>query len=103
MDIYNAGVFRYEGIFLALPAVYHARGERWTSHTLRFTLIQLWHSRDLCTWERAANRQTFLPWSPLGSGAYDLTKNMPPSYPRKTRMIVNTGINPRRGHANGIS
>ena len=81
VDIYNAGVFRYEGIFLALPAIYHARGERWTSHALRFTLIQLWHSRDLCRWERAANRQTFLRWSPLGSGAYDLTKNMPPSYP----------------------
>ena len=81
VDIYNAGVFRYEGIFLALPALYFARGERWTSHTLRFTLIQLWSSRDLCTWERVANRQTFIPWSAGGAGAYDLNKNLPPSYP----------------------
>jgi hypothetical protein len=81
VDIYNAGVFRYEGIFLALPAIYHARGKRWTSHTLRFTLIQLWCSRDLHNWERVANRQAFIPWSPGGSGAYDLNKNLPPSYP----------------------
>ena len=81
VDIYNAGVFRYEGIFLALPAIYYARGARWTSHTLRFTLIQLWSSRDLYTWDRVADRQAFIPWSPGGSGAYDLNKNLPPSYP----------------------
>ena len=81
VDIYNAGVFRYEGIYLALPAIYYARGERWTSHTLRFTLIQLWSSRDLYNWERVANRQAFIPWSPGESGAYDLNKNLPPSYP----------------------
>ncbi len=81
VDIYNAAVFRYEGIFLALPAVYHARGERWTSHTLRFTLIQLWCSRDLRSWERVDRRGTFIPWSQGASGAYDLNKNMPPSCP----------------------
>ena len=81
VDIYNAAVFRYEGIFLALPAVYHARGERWTSHTLRFTLIQLCCSRDLRNWDRVGARETFIPWSPGASGAYDLNKNMPPSYP----------------------
>jgi hypothetical protein len=81
VDIYNAGVFRYEGIFLALPAIYHARGARWSSHTLRFTLIQLWCSRDLHNWERVADRRAFIPWSPMHSGAYDLNKNLPPSYP----------------------
>ena len=81
VDIYNAAVFRYEGIFLALPALYHARGQRWTSHTLRFTLIQLWCSRDLRNWSRVDERRTFIPWSPGASGAYDLNKNMPPSYP----------------------
>ena len=81
VDIYNVGVFRYEGIFLALPAIYHAKGARWTSHCLRFTHIQLWSSRALNNWERVANRQAFIPWSPGGSGAYDLNKNMPPSCP----------------------
>ena len=81
VDIYNAGVFRYEGIFLALPALYYAKGARWSSHTLRFTLIELWCSRDLHRWERVANRQAFIPWSPGNSGAYDLNKNLPPSYP----------------------
>ncbi len=81
VDIYSAGVFRYEGVFLALPALYYAKGARWTSHTLRFTLIQLWCSRDLLQWERVANRKAFIPWSPGNSGAYDLSKNMPPSYP----------------------
>ena len=81
VDIYNAGVFRYEGVFLALPAIYHARGERWSSHTLRFTLIQLWCSRDLHNCERVADRRAFIPWSPMHSGAYDLNKNLPPSYP----------------------
>jgi hypothetical protein len=81
IDIYNAAVFRYEGIFLCLPAMYHARGRRWTSHTLRFSLIQVWCSRDLYHWERVADRQTFIHWSPRGAGAFDLSKNMPPSYP----------------------
>jgi hypothetical protein len=81
VDIYNAGVFRYEGIFLALPALYYAKGARWTSHTLRFTRIELWCSRDLHQWERVANRRAFIPWSPGNSGAYDLSKNLPPSYP----------------------
>ena len=81
VDIYNAAVFRYEGLFLCLPAMYHSRGRRWTSHTLRFSLIQVWCSRDLYNWERVADRQTFIGWSPRGSGAFDLSKNMPPSYP----------------------
>ena len=81
VDIYNAGLFRYEGIFLALPALYYAKGTRWTSHTLRFTLIELWCARDLHQWERVGNRKAFIPWSPGDSGAYDLSKNLPPSYP----------------------
>lgn len=81
IDIYNAAVFRYEGIFLCLPSMYHARGRRWTSHTLRFSLIQLWCSHDLRKWDRVAHRGTFIHWSPRGSGAFDLCKNMPPSYP----------------------
>lgn len=81
VDIYNAAVFRYEDLYLCLPAMYHARGRRWTSHTLRFSLIQLWCSHDLRHWERVANRETFIHWSPRGAGAFDLCKNMPPSYP----------------------
>ncbi len=81
VDIYNTGVFRYEGIFVALPAMYYSKGARWTSHTLRFTRIELWCSRDLSEWDRVANRQAFITWSPGNSGAYDLNKNLGPSYP----------------------
>ncbi len=48
---------------------------------LRFTHIQLWSSRDVRNWERVANRQASIPWSPGGSDACDLNKNMPPSCP----------------------
>src|SRR5262249_689688 len=82
VDVYNMGVFRYEGLYIGLPAMYHATGpEPNYPNTDGFHLIQLTSSRDLKSWQRLGDRETFLGPSRLDSGAYDLTQILPPSAP----------------------
>lgn len=80
-DIYNVGVFRYEGLYVALSAVYHATGKIPVGNTDGFHLVQLRSSRDLQTWQHVADRQTFIGPSPVKGGAFDLTQLLPPSAP----------------------
>jgi hypothetical protein len=80
-DIYNVGLFRYEGLYVALPAVYHATGKIPAGNTDGFHLIQLICSRDLRTWRRLGERRAFIDPSRIGRGAYDLTQLLPPSAP----------------------
>ncbi len=78
-DIYNVGVFRYEGHYVALSAVYHATGRIPVGNTDGFHVIQLSSSRDLQTWRRTGDRQAFIGASPVEGGAFDLTQLLPPS------------------------
>ncbi len=80
-DIYNVGIFRYEGIYVGLPAVFHATGKIPAGNQDGFHLIQLMCSRDLKTWQRLGERKPFIGPSPVGKGAYDLTQLLPPSAP----------------------
>lgn len=79
-DIYNVGVFRYEGLYIGLPAVYHATG-RYEDNTDGFQLIQLACSRDLGNWRRLGDRQPFIGPSPVESDNWDRTQLLPPSAP----------------------
>jgi hypothetical protein len=82
VDIYNMGLFRYEGLYIGLPAMYHAVGSIPNyPNTDGFHLIQLVCSRDLKNWQRLGNRKTFIGPSRIDSGAYDLTQILPPSAP----------------------
>jgi len=79
-DVYNLGLFRYEGLYVGLPAVYYATGKDAAgTNTDGFHLIQLACSRDLRTWQRLGDRRPFIGPSPVASGAYDLTQLLPPS------------------------
>lgn len=81
-DIYNLGLFRYEGLYIGLPAVYYATGKDAAgTNTDGFHWIQLACTRDLKTWQRLGNRKAFIGPSPVGQGAYDLTQLLPPSAP----------------------
>ena len=79
-DIYNFGVFRYEGLYIGMPAVYHATG-RLKANTDGFHLIQLACSRDLKQWTRLGGRQPFIGPSPVGPDVFDRTQLLPPSAP----------------------
>ena len=80
VDVYNMGVFRYEGYYIGMPAMYHATGPVPNyPNTDGFHLIQLTCSRDLKSWQRLGDRKAFIGPSPLGSGAYDLTQTIGPS------------------------
>ena len=82
VDVYNMGVFRYEGLYIGMPALYHAVGPIPNyPNTDGFQLIQLVCSRDLKHWQRLGDRQTFIGPSRIDSGAYDLTQILPPSAP----------------------
>jgi hypothetical protein len=82
VDVYNMGVFRYEGLYIGLPAMFHSTGPVPNyPNTVGFHLVQLACSRDLREWRRLGDRQTFIGPSRLDSGAYDLTQILPPSAP----------------------
>ncbi len=82
VDVYNMGVFHYEGQYVGLPALYHATGNVPNyPNTDGFHLVQLAHSRDLKKWARLGDRKPFIAPSRLDSGAYDLTQILPPSAP----------------------
>ena len=82
VDVYNMGVFRYEGWYMGMPAMYHSVGRIPNyPNTDGFHLIQLVCSRDLKHWQRVGDRQTFIGPSRVDSGAYDLTQLLPPSAP----------------------
>jgi hypothetical protein len=80
-DIYNLGIFRYEGLYIGMPAVFHRTAVIPSGGQDGFHLIQLASSRDLRTWQRLGDRQSFIGPSPVGQGAYDLTQLLPPSAP----------------------
>jgi hypothetical protein len=80
VDVYNMGVFRYEGIYIGMPAMYHAVGKIPNyPNTDGFHLVQLAYSRDMKSWQRLGNRKAFIGPSPIGAGAYDLTQIIGPS------------------------
>ena len=79
-DIYNLGVFHYEGIYIGMPAVFHHTG-RLSGNSEGFHLIQLAASRDLRNWTRLGDRQPFIGPSPTKPGTFDWTQLLPPSAP----------------------
>lgn len=82
VDVYNMGVFHYEGLYVGMPAMYHATGPIPNyPNTDGFHVVQLAASRDLKQWQRLGERQPFIGPSRLDSGAYDLTQILPPSAP----------------------
>lgn len=80
-DIYNVGIFRYEGLYVALPSVFHCTGKSPTGDTDGFHLIELACSRDLRSWQRLGDRDAFIGPSPIGEGAFDTMQLLPPSAP----------------------
>jgi hypothetical protein len=82
VDVYNMGVFWYEGLYLGLPALFHSTGRVPNyPNTDGFHLVQLACSRDLKHWTRLGDRQPFLGPARTDSGAYDLTQIIGPSVP----------------------
>ena len=77
-DVYNMPIFRYEGLYIGLPAIFYRTANREADG---FHHIQLICSRDLRDWQRLGDRQAFIGPSPVGSGAYDLTQILPPTRP----------------------
>jgi hypothetical protein len=102
VDVYNMGVFRYEGVYLGMPTMFHQTGkvggdwpgfagwdttpedlEAYRKHGdwAGFHHVQLASSRDLGHWRRLGDRQPFLDLSRQESGAYDLATIIGPSFP----------------------
>ena len=102
VQIYNMGVFRYEGLYIGLPSIYHHTGKvptdwpgfdkmnlspyilglvRKHGDYTGFYNIQLVSSRDLVHWQRLGNREPFIETSALDAGAYDTQTIIGPSAP----------------------
>jgi hypothetical protein len=79
VDVYNMGLFRYEGLYIGTPTMFHSNDNRWNKDG--FHLIQLVSTRDLKTFQRLGDRKTFIGPSPVGEGHYDLTQLIGPSAP----------------------
>ena len=82
VQVYNMGLFRYEGHYIGMPAMFYSTGKMPNyPNTDGFHLIQLVSSRNMKHWNRIGNRQTFIGPSARHSGAFDLTQLIPPSRP----------------------
>lgn len=82
VDVYNMGIFRYEGLYIGLPTFYHAIGPMPVHpNTVGFHIVELACSRDLKNWLRLGDRKPFIAPSPTEAGAYDLQQIIGPSYP----------------------
>ena len=100
VQIYNMGVFAYEGLYIGLPSMYHHTGKvpkdwpgfdkmhlspyifglvRKHGDYTGFYTIQLVSSRNLKIWKRLGDRKPFIETSPMGGGAYDLQTIIGPS------------------------
>ena len=79
VDVYNMGLFRYEGLYIGMPSMFHSNDNRCNKDG--FHLIQLVCSRDLKTFKRLGDRKTFIGPSPMGENVYDLTQLIGPSSP----------------------
>ena len=83
VDVYNFGVFRYESLYIGMPAIHPSVALELDdlSNNIAYKHLQLTCSRDLREWTRVGERQMFLDVSPPNSGAYDLAQIFPPSWP----------------------
>ena len=81
VDIYNMGVFRYETLYLGMPAFFHrfGPGKDRDGQQYAFTFFPLVCSRDLREWKRVGERRPFMRPSNVEGGAFDLAKSQPPS------------------------
>ena len=80
VDVYNMGIFRYEGLYIGMPSMYHSTSPVPNyPNTEGFHLVHLASSRDLKNWTRHGDRKPFIGSSRVGSGAYDLTQILGPS------------------------
>ena len=101
VDVYNMGVFRYEGLYVGMPAMFHSTGAIPTGNTDGFHLIQLVSSRDLQNWKRLGKRQSFIGASPVAGGAFDIMQIIGPSEPvvrGDTLWFYYTGLKYRAGY-----
>ena len=100
LDVYNMAVFRYEGLYVGLPLMFHHTGtvtKQWAGFDRMnlsddilglvrkigdytgFHHVQLACSRDLHHWNRLGDRKPFIDLSPEGTGAYDTQTMGPPA------------------------
>ena len=80
VDVYNMGVFRYEGLYIGLPAFFNHTGDV-NENSDGFHIVQLTCSHDLHDWTRLGDRGAFIGPSTIDTGNYDLSQIMPPSRP----------------------
>ncbi len=73
-EVYNIGVFPYEGLYIGLPSMYYPTGTCLPArnNTDGFHVIQLAMSRDLEQWVRLGERQPFIEPSGIEHGIYRL-------------------------------
>jgi len=102
VDVYLMAIFRYESLYIGMPAMYHQTGKvpgNWPgfrdmplTDNMRkiytrdgdwagFHDVQLTCSRDLKNWQRLGDRKPFIGSSPVGGGAYDTANIKPPPAP----------------------
>ena len=79
IDVYHMSPFRYESVYLGMPAMYHSMGKNTINNTDGFHLVELVSSRSLKNWTRQGDRKAFIPSSPIGSGGYDTVQIIGPA------------------------
>ena len=82
VQIYNMGIFPYEGLYIGLPTIFRVCGHsKKAPASDGFSETGLAVSRDLWNWRPVGNRATFIPLATVVEGAYGTAQIEPPSRP----------------------
>lgn len=77
-DIYSMPIFRYEDMYVGLPAYFYQTA---ANPDDGFHHVQLASSRDMRKWKRLGDRKPFIGPSSPGTDIYDTMQILPPSRP----------------------
>ena len=76
VDVYNMGVFKYESVYIGLPAMFHSVAPD-SGNTDGFHLIKAVTSRNLRNWTWLGNRSTFITPSKVAVGETVISPHPP--------------------------
>jgi hypothetical protein len=82
-EVYMMAVFPYESLYVGLPVFFESSARIGPPFNNQdgINSIKLAASRDLRTWVKVGNRESFIPVSPRGNGAIDTGQVLPASRP----------------------
>ena len=73
---YQMAVMPYEGLYVGFPVIYNPAGPDGLGNDTGLNQVEMTVSRDLCNWERVADRELFIGIEPCDGVRYGTAQNL---------------------------